>query len=151
MLHPRPNPVAAKSVGHGRSRLICRMTISQLCFCPGEVSESDCVCAEGYGIQAGETGCFACAIGSYKNVSGGEECTQCPLGFTTYGTGSVSSSSCYDATPASSNSSTLQSEASVPAVSLTFSIGELPATEDLETLRLQLIATWWQLRHIEEL
>ena len=109
-----------------------------------EVSESDCVCSEGYGLQAGETGCIACAIGFYKNVSGGEECTPCPPQFTTYGTGSVSSSSCYEVTPASSNSSTLQSEASVPAVSFTFSIGELPATEDQETLRQQLIATWRQ-------
>ena len=123
---------------------LCRITISPLCFCPGEVSESDCVCAEGYGLQAGETGCIACAIGFYKNVSGGEECTPCPPQFTTYGTGSVSSSSCYEVTPASSNSSTLQSEASVPAVSFTFSIGEIPATEDQETLRQQLIATWRQ-------
>ena len=41
-----------------------------------------------------------------------------------------------------SGSGNLQSSASVPAISFNFSIGQIPATEDPETLRAQLIAAW---------
>jgi hypothetical protein len=79
-------------------------------------------------------------VGSFKaGVGNVEECTQCPEGYITYQTGSVSNSSCIEETPPDSNSG-VQSEASVPSVSFNFSVSGLSASDDPEKLRQQLIA-----------
>eukprot|EP00435_Cladocopium_sp_Y103_P034368 s881_g8.t2 len=107
----------------------------------GSVSEEACVCASGYRFDAATSSCLACSMGSFKvGVGNVEECTQCPEGYITYQTGSVSNSSCVEEiSPDSSNSSIVQSEASVPSVSFNFSLSGLSASDDPEKLRQQLI------------
>jgi len=110
-----------------------------------EASRDACICAKGF-EPSGADGCTACAVGSYKDFEGNDgQCIVCPENYTTYAVGAISNSSCYEETPVAgsgSGSGDLQSSATVPAISFSFSIGQIPATEDPETLRAQLIAAW---------
>ena len=110
-----------------------------------EASIDACICAKGF-EPSGADGCTACAVRSYKDFEGNDgQCIVCPENYTTYAVGAISNSSCYEETPvvgSGSGSGNLQSSATVPAISFSFSIGQIPATEDPETLRAQLIAAW---------
>lgn len=107
-----------------------------------KVSVDACICDKGFRLDAATSSCLACPIGSFKTEPGNiEECTQCPEGYKTYQTGSVSNSSCIeDIPPGTSNSTEVQDQASVPSVSFNFSMSGLAAADDPEKLRQQLIA-----------
>jgi hypothetical protein len=54
-------------------------------------------CPVGYYGTGGDqlSGCIPCSVGTYSTTTGQSSCTSCPLGQTTLGSGSTSSSACY--------------------------------------------------------
>lgn len=110
-----------------------------------EAAVDACVCAKGFAFDGGGTGCPACPIGSYKDLTGDSDCTKCQEGYTTFAAGSVSNSSCIEELLLEpSDDGDLPSTAAVPAITINVSMGQLPAVEDQTKLREQLIAAWLQ-------
>eukprot|EP00438_Fugacium_kawagutii_P024220 Skav223081 [mRNA] locus=scaffold419:231967:232923:+ [translate_table: standard] len=105
-----------------------------------------CICAKGFAFDGGGTGCTACPIGSYKDLIGDSDCTKCEEAYTTFAAGSVSNSSCIEELLLKpTDDGDLPSTATVPAIRINVSMGQLPAVEDETKLREQLIVAWLQI------
>jgi len=58
-------------------------------------SRCSAVCQAGYQYNAAGRNCVACAVGTYKNVSGNTAaCQACPSGYTTASTNSTKANQC---------------------------------------------------------
>lgn len=165
-----------------------------------QVTIDACVCARGFRLNLASSSCVACDFHSYKTQPGNiETCTACPSGLITYGTGSVSASSCVaqtatgdtddtgdgdggetgdtgdtdtdggdsggsssdnqtsrngsdgnSSTPGNTTQSTdgdsevsaPRNESDVPAVAFNMSLANFPSTSDVDSIKVQVIATW---------
>lgn len=162
-----------------------------------QVTIDACVCDRGFRLNLASSSCVACDFHSYKTQPGNiETCTACPSGLITYGTGSVSASSCVaqtatgdtddtgdgetgdtgdtdtdggdsggsssdnqtsrngsdgnSSTPGNTTPSTdgdsevsaPRNESDVPAVAFNMSLDNFPSTSDVDSIKVQVIATW---------
>lgn len=160
-----------------------------------QVTIDACVCDRGFRLNLASSSCVACDFHSYKTEPGNiETCTACPSGLITYGTGSVTASSCVaqtatgdatgdgdgeetgdtgdtdsgdsggssdnqssrngsdgnssmpgNTTPSTDGDSEVsapRNESDVPAVAFNMSLGNFPSTSDVDSIKVQVIATW---------
>ncbi|CAH1269965.1 NOTCH2 [Branchiostoma lanceolatum] len=63
-----------------------------ICSCPSKSGYATCSCEEGYGGDGHL--CTACPVGTYKDTLSPTDCTTCPEGTTTMGTGATSRDHC---------------------------------------------------------
>ena len=62
----------------------------------GSMDEANCSCGRGYTVIVEGGGCVACAAGSFKDVNGSAECTDCPAGKYSTASAAPSASTCND-------------------------------------------------------